>query len=61
ARLAELQATGDVRFISPAVAPRSPSSPNHKLNIAIAIVLAGMIGVGVVFLSNMLRTPVSYE
>ncbi|NMB45644.1 MAG: hypothetical protein GX998_04450, partial [Firmicutes bacterium] len=42
ARLAELQATGDVRFISPAVAPRSPSSPNHKLNIAIAIVLAGM-------------------
>ncbi|NMB10711.1 MAG: hypothetical protein GX977_00330 [Firmicutes bacterium] len=61
ARLAELQATGDVRFISPAVAPRSPSSPNHKLNVAIAVVLAGMVGIGVVFLSNMLKTPISQQ
>lgn len=61
ARLAELQATGDVRFISPAVAPRSPSSPNHKLNVAIAIVLAGMVGIGVVFVSNMLKSPISYQ
>ena len=61
ARLAELQATGDVRFISPAVAPRSPSSPNHKLNVAIAIVLAGMVGIGVVFLRNMFNNPISYQ
>lgn len=61
ARLAELQATGDVRFISPAVAPRSPSSPNHKLNVAIAIVLAGMVGIGVVFLRNMFNHPISYQ
>lgn len=60
ARLAELQATSDVRFVSPAVAPTSPSSPNHKLNVAIAIVLAGMVGIGVVFLRNMLKNPVSY-
>lgn len=57
ARLAELQATGDVRFVSPAVAPRSRSGPNHKLNVAIAIVLGGMIGIGVVFVSNMFAEP----
>ena len=56
ARLTELQATSDVRFVSPAVAPRSPSSPNHKLNVAIAIVLAGMVGIGVVFIRNVFST-----
>jgi uncharacterized protein involved in exopolysaccharide biosynthesis len=59
ARLVELQATGDVRFVSPAVAPRSPSGPNHKLNVAIAVVLAGMVGVGVVFISNMFSNPIA--
>ena len=56
ARLAELQATGDVRFVSEAVAPRSPSGPNHKMNVAVAVVLAGMIGVGAVFIINMFQT-----
>ncbi|NLK08977.1 MAG: hypothetical protein GX316_09830 [Firmicutes bacterium] len=56
ARLAELQATGDVRFVSEAVAPRSPSGPNHKMNVAVTVVLAGMIGVGAVFIINMFQT-----
>jgi len=57
ARLAEMQATGDVRFVSPAVAPRTPSGPNHKLNIVIAALLGGMIGLGVVLVKNMLMEP----
>ena len=59
ARLAELQATGDVRFVSPAVAPRLPSGPNHKLNVVIAAMLGGMIGLGVVFIRNMLKEPMT--
>ncbi len=55
ARISELQATGDVRFISPAAVPAVPSGPNHKLNVAIAGLVAAMIGVGTVLLVNMLR------
>lgn len=55
ARLTELTATGDVRFLSPAVAPTKPSGPRHLLNVAVAAVLAGFVGVLVVFLRNALR------
>lgn len=55
ARLLELQAREDVRFISPAIAPSTPSGPNHKLNVAIAVFLAGMVGIAVVFLLNMMQ------
>ncbi|NMB24982.1 MAG: hypothetical protein GX986_05555 [Firmicutes bacterium] len=58
ARLAELQATGDVRFVSQAVAPRSPSGPDNRLNVAIAAVLGGMLGIGVVFIRNMFAEPI---
>ncbi len=57
ARLAELQATGDVRFVSPAIAPRNPSGPNHLLNMVIAAMLGGMIGLGVVLIRHMLKEP----
>lgn len=57
ARITELQATGDVRFISQAIAPYRPSGPRHLLNITIAVVLAGMIGLVIVFMMNMFQTP----
>lgn len=56
ARLTELTATGDVRFLSPAVVPSRPSGPRHLLNVAVAAVLAGFVGVLVVFMKNAL-TP----
>ena len=55
ARLTELTATGDVRFLSPAVAPSKPSGPRHLLNVAVAAVLGGFVGVLAVFLRNALK------
>lgn len=39
----------------------APVSPNPKLNIAIAIVLGGMVGVGIAFLLEYLDTTVTTE
>ncbi len=40
----------DSRIISPATAPLSPSHPRKALSLALALVLSGMLGVGLAFL-----------
>ena len=47
---AEGLAEADARIIANASIPQSPSSPNVLLNLALGIVLAGVAGVGVVFI-----------
>lgn len=51
----------NVQVIDPARIPEEPSSPNTKLNIAIAAVLGIMISLGIVFLKeyldNTIKTP----
>jgi succinoglycan biosynthesis transport protein ExoP len=50
---AESLAEADARIIANAAVPENPSSPNVMLNLALGIVLAGVAGVGVVFLLEM--------
>lgn len=51
----------NVTIISEAVADTNPVSPNNVLNLAIGIVLGGMIGVGLAFLLEFLDTSVKDE
>ncbi|WP_047983569.1 YveK family protein [Ornithinibacillus californiensis] len=53
----------NVEILSPAVTPDAPSpvSPNKTLNVAIAIVLGGMVGVGLAFLFEYLDTTIKTE
>lgn len=44
----------DARIVASASTPIEPSSPNVLLNFALGIVLAGVVGVGVVFVLEML-------
>lgn len=55
ARITEAQKTSDVKFIARSVPPVKPFGPNKKLNIAIAGVLALMIGVFAVFVKELLK------
>lgn len=58
-------ATSDARIVARATVPMSPSSPNWMLNIALGIVLAGMMGAGAVVLlevfDNGLRSEADVE
>lgn len=58
-------ATADARIVARATTPLNPSSPNWMLNIALGIVLAGMIGAGAVVLlevfDNGLRSEADVE
>lgn len=49
---------GSVNLIDEAVVPQNPVSPNKTMNLAIGLVLGVMIGVGLVFLIEMLDTRV---
>lgn len=40
----------DARIISPALPPKAPSFPNHKLNLALGAMLAALLAAGVVWL-----------
>ncbi|GGA65051.1 YveK family protein [Ornithinibacillus halotolerans] len=53
----------NVQVLSPAVTPANPSpvSPNKQLNIAIAIVLGAMVGVGLAFLLEYLDNTLKSE
>lgn len=42
-------AEADARVVAQASTPQSPSSPNVMLNLALGVVLAGVVGVGLVF------------
>lgn len=55
ARITEAQKTSDVKFIAKSVPPVKPFGPNKILNIAIAGVLALMIGVFAVFVKELLK------
>ncbi|MFD2044548.1 YveK family protein [Ornithinibacillus salinisoli] len=61
--LPSLMNVDNVQVLSPAVtaADPSPVSPNKTLNIAIAIVLGGMVGVGLAFLLEYLDNTVKTE
>jgi succinoglycan biosynthesis transport protein ExoP len=43
----------DVSLLNPAVAPRLPSSPNVPLNVALAILLGCMLGLGIAVLTEL--------
>ncbi|MGM0437321.1 MAG: GNVR domain-containing protein, partial [Bacillota bacterium] len=55
ARLTEAQRSSDVKFIAEAVPPTQPLGTNLKLNVAIAGVLALMLGVFIVFFREFLK------
>lgn len=59
----ELMNVDNVNILNPAVLPADPSpvSPNLALNVAIAFVLGGMVGVGLAFLLEYLDTTVKTE
>ncbi len=59
----ELMNVDNVNILNPAVLPANPTpvSPNLTLNIAIAFVLGGMVGVGLAFLFEYLDTTVKTE
>lgn len=62
---AESLTEADARLIAEAPLPRSPSGPNHTRNLLIGLVLAGIAGVGVVaileLLDGGLRTETDIE
>ncbi|MDY3960130.1 YveK family protein [Romboutsia timonensis] len=55
----------DIQVIDKAILPQSPIGPNKKMNMALAAVIGGMIGLFVVFfieyLDNKLKTPQDIE
>lgn len=59
----ELMNVDNVNILNPAVLPANPSpvSPNLVMNVAIAFVLGGMVGVGLAFLIEYLDTTVKTE
>ena len=56
ARLTEAQRTSDVKFIAEAVPPTESIGTNLKLNVAIAGVLALMLGAFIIFFKEMMTT-----
>ncbi|MGY6627958.1 MAG: polysaccharide biosynthesis tyrosine autokinase [Oceanicaulis sp.] len=54
-------AEADARIVSAAALPIRPSSPNVLLNMALGLVLAGVAGVGVVFILEMLDNGLNSE
>ena len=48
----------DARIVAQASTPQHPSSPNVTLNLALAVVLAGVVGVGLVFALELLDNGV---
>lgn len=59
--LDEIMNVDNVTVISAAEANTNPISPNHTLNLAIGVVLGGMIGVGLAFLLEFLDNTVKDE
>lgn len=59
--LNEIMSVDNVTVISQAEPNINPISPNHTLNLAIGIVLGGMIGVGLAFLLEFLDNTVKDE
>lgn len=60
-RIAENMQISDVWVIDPAVRPTSPVSPRVKLNLAIALMLGLLAGVGVAFLLEFLDTSLKTQ
>lgn len=62
-RVPELMNVDNVRILSEAEVSANPSpvSPKPNLNIAIAVVLGGMLGVGLAFLLEYLNTQINHE
>ena len=48
----------DARVVAEASTPQNPSSPNVMLNLALGVVLAGVAGLGVVFVLEMLDSGI---
>lgn len=59
--LNEIMNVDNVTVISAAEANLNPISPNHTLNLAIGVVLGGMIGVGLAFLLEFMDNTVKDE
>ncbi|SFC10931.1 Capsular polysaccharide biosynthesis protein [Alkalibacterium subtropicum] len=60
-KLNEIMNVDNITVISPAVPDTSPVSPNNTLNLAIGLVLGGMVGVGLAFLLEFLDNTVKDE
>ena len=50
--VAEASVLSNIRVVNPAVAPPWPTSPNKLLNLAIALCLGALVGVGLAFLQE---------
>lgn len=59
--LNEIMNVDNVTVISAAEANLNPISPNHTLNLAIGVVLGGMIGVGLAFLLEFMDNTIKDE
>ncbi|GEK91044.1 YveK family protein [Alkalibacterium kapii] len=59
--LNDIMNVDNITVISPAVPNTTPVSPNNTLNLAIGLVLGGMIGVGLAFLLEFLDNTVKDE
>jgi len=51
-RVAELSKIQDIIVLDPAIEPIKPIAPNKKLNLLIAAILGGLIGLVIVFITN---------
>lgn len=57
----EKMGASNVKIIDRAVVPKSPSSPNMKNNLAIALILGLMLGAGIVFIIELLDRTLKTE
>ncbi len=64
-RITEAMKTGDVHVVDPAMPPLAPIKPRKMLNIAISVLLALFVGVGMAFLleyiDDTIKTPQELE
>jgi capsular polysaccharide biosynthesis protein len=51
-RLEEGLLGSNVRVVEEAVAPRYPARPNKPLNVAVGLLVSGLVGVGFVFFAE---------
>jgi tyrosine-protein kinase Etk/Wzc len=56
ARIAEMGELGTVEIVDPAEVPKAPIRPNKKLNLAVALFLGLMSGVGLAFVREAMDT-----
>lgn len=57
----EVLPAGELKILDYAEKPNAPISPNHKMNIALAFVLGGMISIGIIILMEYFNQYIETE